>query len=202
MAFVPASNVLMVENRGQYLGIQIENTLYFQHTGAITAGDADDILEYMEIDLIPDLVSNLSNQLTYTSSFGTDLTSATAPTYTRVYSPAVTGSGVSAAMPGSVAACISFRTNGRGRSSRGRNYLCGLGENQVTANVLDSGTINALVGAYADMTVAGATLPANWEWVVLSRYLNGSARVSGLAQEITAVITTDYIVDSQRGRLR
>jgi len=104
-------------------------------------------------------------------------------------------------LPGSVAACISFRTGGRGRSTRGRNYVPGLSEDVVNGNDLDLTTLNNMVAAY-ELFMGGGTFPIAWTWGVLSRFFNLSPRVTGLFQPIIDVLSTTLTVESQRGRLK
>lgn len=199
--FVPGTNVAMVEIRGDYFGQQVENTLYFQNVGAINALDANDLMDYMENVLCPGIAGAQSNAYTWRDVYVTDLTTNISPTYSKTFSPVIPGVSANPGMPGSVALCLSFRTAGRGRSSRGRNYISGLTEADVTANVVSNGLILGLTATYADM-LSGGGLPTGWTWVVFSRYTNGAPRGLGLAKPVTNVISTDPTVDSQRGRLR
>lgn len=201
MAFVPATNVLMVEVRGTLNGQQVETTQYHEHTGAIVTADVDDLFDWYETEFLPDYLAELGIEYKITELYGTDLTSNTSPTYSRVFSPQLEGANAAAAMPGNVAACISFRTVGRGRSARGRNYVPGLLESDVTGNGMDVGLVNALVAAY-ELMLGGGTYPAAWVWVIVSRYLLGSPRVSALVSDVIDVLSTDLTVESQRGRLR
>lgn len=202
MAFVPATNVLQVEMRGTYFGQEIENTLYFECSSAIAEADVEALFDFLEDDFIPAYLLDLSVSLAIDELYGTDLTSASSPTYSRTFSPALTGGESGAAgMPGNVNAAISFRTANRGRSARGRNYVPGATENNVSGNVLNLTLINDLVAAY-ELLLGGGDIPVAWVWSVLSRFLNGAPRSSGLAQPILDVLSTDPTVDSQRGRLR
>jgi len=202
MAFVPASNVLQVEIRGEYFGQEIENTLYFQCSSAINGTNVAAIFDFIEDEFLPDWLTGMASTVAIDELYGTDLTSASSPTYTRTFSPALNGTESGAAgQPGSIATCISFRTQNRGRSARGRNYVAGVTENNVSGNNLDLGWINGLVAAY-ELLLGGGSFPVAWQWVVLSRFLLGAPRIAGLVQEIVDVLSTDVTADSQRGRLR
>jgi len=202
MAFVPASNTLQVEIRGTYFGQDYENVLYFKNGSTIDSAEVEALFDFLEDDFMADWLVGLSDQLQIDEFYATDLTSSTSPTYSRVFSPALEGTETGAAgQPGSVAACISFRTANRGRGSRGRNYVGGITENNVTGNQIDVGQLNLLVASY-ELLLGGGDIPASWVWSVVSRFLLGSPRVSALVQEILDVLSTDLTVDSQRGRLR
>lgn len=202
MAFVPASNTLQVEVRGTYFGQEVENVLYFQNTGAIDAVDVEALFDFLEDTWLPDYLVGRSDSYLVDELYGTDLTTSSSPTYSRVFSPALAGDESGAAgLPGNVATAISFRTAGRGRASRGRNYISGVTENNVTGNSLDLGWINDLVALY-ELLLGGGAFPSGWDWVVVSRFLAGAARAVALVQPILDVLSTDPTVDSQRGRLR
>lgn len=201
MVYVPAANVLQVELRGVLNGQPVETVQYYKNTGAIASTDADDLFDWYESDFIPALVPEAAAGMSWTEIYGTDLTTSSSPTYSRILSPAVVGTGASPALPASDTCCVSFRTAGRGRSSRGRNYVPGLQEGQATGNDVGLSTINALVAAY-ELLLGGGGFPAQWDWVTVSRVVAGVARVAALVLPILDVLSTDITVDSQRGRLR
>jgi hypothetical protein len=103
-------------------------------------------------------------------------------------------------VPNNVALCLSFRSSGRGRSSRGRNYISGFPEGYVSGNDIDTTLADALVVAYEELKDA-ATFTDDWTWIVYSRFQNGNARPEALIAPVDAVVLTDYTVDSQRRRL-
>jgi len=202
MAFVPGANCVQVELKGSYNTQFYENTLYFQCTSAVNATNVGDLMDFLENDFLPDWLIGLSDELFIDEIYVTDMKTVSSPTYSRTLIPALEGTETgSPGLPGSVAACISFRTANRGRSARGRNYVSGLTENNVTGNAIDVGQLNFLVAAY-ELLLGGGSFPAAWTWVVFSRYLLGSPRVAALIQDITDVLSTDITADSQRGRLR
>jgi len=201
MAFVPASNTLQVEVRGRLAGIPVETTQYHKHTGSIITSDVDDLFDWYEAVWLPAYLDVLSIDYTVVELYGTDLTTGTAPTYSRVFSPVLEGSQGNPSLPGNVAACVSFRTVGRGRSARGRNYVPGLPEPDVTANDMDLTLIDALVAAY-ELFMGGGTYPSAWDWVVVSRFLAGVPRIAALVSSVVDVLSTSLTVESQRGRLK
>jgi len=103
-------------------------------------------------------------------------------------------------LPGNCSLSISFRTAGRGRSSRGRNYFVGLVESQVNGDVVNGGNVDAYQTLYEELIGAGSVV-TGWQWVVVSRFFNGAPRTAGLAQPVTAVVVVDSFIDSMRSRL-
>lgn len=199
MAFIPIANCAQVEVRYTLFAQQIENTLYFQHATGIAPSDLAALGS--SIDAWVDgtlLVTGLSQDLVYRETYCTDLTSATAPTDINTTNAGATGSNASPALPGGSCIAIAFRTAGRGRSARGRNYISGLTESNVTGNTVGGGMISALEIAYnALLTVP----PAGWQWVVASRYTAGAPRVSGVTFPVVLADVSDDFIDSQRRRL-
>lgn len=198
MAFIPVPNTVMVEIRGVLFGQQVENTLYFLNN----IGDPD--LTAME-DLANDLFAwvatpfsdNLSTEYGFREIYVTNLTSSTSPTFALPI--AGTGSVTGASLPSSSCICMSFRTAERGRSGRGRNYVSGLAEDEVTGNTLALSRADALRDAYA--AIPTALVSGDWTWVIVSRYSNGAPRATGLVIPVTTVTYADRFLDSQRRRL-
>jgi len=201
MAYVPANNVLQVELRGLQGGQEVEMTQYHARGDTIETGEVTAMLDWYEDIVIPEFLPLLSSGFAFDEIYCTDLTTSSSPTYTRVLSPTVPGTAGGDILPGNNACCISFRTAGRGRSARGRNYAPALVDGAVTGNLVDLGHINALVEVF-ELLLGGGTYPSGWEWVVISRILAGLPRIAALIQPITDVLSTDITVDSQRGRLR
>lgn len=199
MAFVPVANTLMIEFRMTVADQQVENTLYARapappsYNGAVALAG---ILEtWWETYMAPTLSQGISLHEIYI----TDLTSANSFTVTHTVSPVIPGTVANAVLPNNVALAVSFRTAQRGRSYRGRNYICGLAENQVTDSTVNGAVSTALIGAYNQFKIA---LDAEiYEWVVVSRYSAGQPRTNGIATPVTAVAVVDLTVDSQRRRL-
>lgn len=200
MAYIPASNVLKLEVRGTLNGEEVENVLYFQHSGAITTGDVEDLFDFFEDTWIPEAQPERGTLMLWDELYATDLTTETSPTWGRSFSPAIAGTGGSPTLPGNNALCISFRSGNRGRSGRGRNYVPGMQESQATGNLWGTSNVNAAVALY-ELLLGGGDFPAAWIWVVLSLFNGGAPRVSGLAQTVLDVLSTSLTVDSQRKRL-
>jgi hypothetical protein len=199
MPFVPVANAIQANIRGTYLGEQVENTLYFgvgtppTAAGLLAAGNA--LAMWWQTSVMP----NLSIHYTFREVYLVSLVSASAPTATAVQGAGTAGGTVGDGMPGNVALCVSFRTEARGRSFRGRNYVPAVPESDVAGNTISSGFIDPIVAAYSELLVPGDVVTGTWG--VVSRFANGVERTTGILTSITAVLVVDNTVDSQRRRL-
>lgn len=199
MAFVPAENCFMVELRGIFLNRKFENTLYFRVNEGLMSNEIITNEAFLRTVFLPAIKALLSADLAYTEIYYTVLSNQTAPTYSFPLNPWLYGGDANPAMPGSIAACISFKGAGRGKWTRGRNYLTGLTEVKVSNNTLDGSFLTSAVNAYEKLrTDAGR--PENQEWVIISRYLDGVPRSSALITPVSAVMSTSARVDSMRRR--
>lgn len=198
--FIPINFTVEAEIRMLLDGQRIENTLYFQFPEGFGTPDivalGNGLLTWWDVNYSENVCSTVVLREIYL----TDLTSATSPTVTiPAPAPAPTGVFGDDGVPSNAALCISFRTDARGRSSRGRNYISGLSNTEVTTNTVASTRIAALKATYEVLfdVAEGATCT----WVVASRFTGGVPRTTGLVRPVTAVVVTDNTIDSQRRRL-
>lgn len=113
---------------------------------------------------------------------------------------AFNGSVVTPTLPSNVAFVLKFLTGRVGRSFRGRNYIAGLGESQVTSNQISSTLADEFVQGYID--IREDALADGWDWVVVSRTINGAVNTPPLTFHIVDIAYTDVRVDTMRSRLR
>lgn len=203
MAFIPSPGVVQAEIRGTIGESNVENVLYFQTTAPpVTLAAMDNLGQNLDQFWYNRMQSLLPTGYAFREIYLTDQTSATGPAVTVANGvwngtrPTTQGM-----MPNNATITISFRTAGRGRSQRGRNYVCGLSRNDVTANTVNQTLLTAIEDAYSELLVGGAFAVAPWLWVVLSRRTNNADRPQGLATTIQRVVVVDAIIDSQRRRL-
>lgn len=200
MAFIPAENTALVEFVCLFQDQICENTLYFRRDGGWDLGSMTALWENCLnwwINFVEDYVSvNVELQEIKI----TDLTSDTAPVYSAAPSPKPNGNVTGDPLPNNVSLAVSFRTSGRGRSSRGRNYVFGLAEAEVTGNVVEAGYLSTIQTAY-DSVQSDIAVDLGADWVVVSRYHNKAPRTTALVQQVTAAVIVDPFVDSQRRRL-
>jgi hypothetical protein len=199
MAFIPVDKVAQAELRMLLDDQKVENTLYFHFGTAITAEVLEDLggalISWWETNIAP----LTFNGLVFREVYLTDLTSETGPAATVVPLDTLTGGVGGEQMPNNVSLTISFRTAQRGRSFRGRNYVAGLAQDQVNGNRITSTVADDFVTAYNLLPALATSQSATW--VVVSRAHNKAPRTTGVATQITTVLVTDFVVDSQRRRL-
>lgn len=199
MAFQPAPNIAMVEIRGSLKGQNVENTLYFEHTGSIDQTALETLLSLVDEWMVEEYIPVLPSDFTLRELYARSLSSQIAPEATNTDSTGTPGGAGSAGMPNQVTWAVSFRSGLTGRSSRGRNFIMGIPASQVDGNEIDEAFGASIVAAYEQLLAvfdAGA-----WTWVILSRQQNGVLLPNALGYAVAAVSYTDFILDTQRGRL-
>lgn len=199
MAFIPVPNTAQANIRQTLAGEQIENTLYFRAPAAWSAGS----LAALGAGLVTWWTTGpravLSDDLVLREVYCVDLSSANGPTHTETVVNDPGGPIAGEALPNNCALCVSFRTANRGRSFRGRNYVAGINEGDVTANLVTQVTADGILQGYQDLITYFSE--SGIDWVVVSRYANGQPRATGIATPVTAVTLVDRYIDSQRRRL-
>jgi hypothetical protein len=200
MTFVPAPNVVQVNQRATLFDQQIENVHYIlTPPGELSAADVQAVADAANDAWIQNLLAVLTLDYIFRETYATDLTTQTAPAATSAAPAATTGLVTAEAAPANVALCVSLRTNGRGRSARGRQYISGLNVNDITGNQFDTAAAQAVVDAFNGY--AADIYNAGYQVVVLSRYENKQPRTEALVQPLTVAVLTDTFIDSQRRRL-
>lgn len=199
MAFVPVAKTAMVELRYTHLDQRMENTLYFEFATTPSVADLTGLGTALATWWADNIAPLISQNCGLREVFVTDLTSNTSPAVSFVPDPIVFGAQTTDPMPGNVTIAIKFSSAGRGRSSRGRNYIVGLVETDVAGNRLGGPIITGLLAAYnALFDVATAIDVA---WVIVSRFTDNAPRVAGETFPVISVQFVDDNVDSQRRRL-
>ena len=207
MPFVPVANTAEAELRYLMDGQQIENTLYFELPSAIAPADllslGGDLIAWWGDNYAPQ--SSTSLQLVEVAC--TDLTTSTSAVVSSTPAVAAFGEVSSGFLPMNDSLAVSFRTNQRGRSFRGRNYFAGLCESQVDGNDVSLVTADAIKAAYEQLLPAGGIFTSDWVWVVVSRFSGVDTdhkpipRVAGVTTTVTSVVSVDRTIDSMRRRL-
>jgi len=198
LPYQPCPNILKVALSGNVGGEELVNTL---HYGRPTAWDTTDMLT-VATGVYDWWVANMAPLVCDNSGFNlsqaTDLTTRTSASVT--YSHALTGGTISTpAAPNNVAVCVTLRTDNRGRSYRGRNYVGGIPLSQILGGLyIESTYANEIKEAYE--ALIGEDFGVGAVWGVLSRTLDKVLRDEGVLTEITSV-SVDLALDSQRRRL-
>lgn len=197
MAFQPVPSVVQTVIEGRMDNqLTILDLAWFASgaiTGASIGGLALDLGDWVGGQLAP----LLSRDWSSVRIRGFDLTTATGATFEQAAT--FTGGVDVEAAPNIVAACVSLRSDQRGRSSRGRNFVPGIPNSVVTLNTLDETFINDLLAAYALLIGAGS-FSAGFQLVVVSRVQGGVPLANGIGVPITNVIMVGTSVRSMRSR--
>lgn len=113
----------------------------------------------------------------------------------------LTGALAGNSMPSNVCWCLKKQTGLAGRSYRGRLYHMGLSEAVVSGNYVDAVHAAAVEDAWNALIIQADAYNDGFEMVVPSYRLNGAPRTTAVATKVTAFVSTDLIVDTQRRRL-
>lgn len=198
--FVPNAAVAKAAIKQTLFGQELVNTLYFSNgTAGWSEADLNTLCNRLWTWVTTEVAPIMSNNLQYNSVEAYSLASTSAPVGFFVPAAPVAGSSMTAAPPGNVAFVITFYTAARGRTSRGRNYLSGIPESQITGNQATATVAANIRNAY-DALRTNATYRVG-DWVVYSRTENLQPRSVGVERPITFVDYVDLNMDSQRRRL-
>jgi len=181
------------------LGQQCENTLYFFKDTGVTVESMQLLCAALVTAFGSVMPAALPSAMLLRELYATDLTTQDAPAFTYDTGLPIAGTNGSPPLPNNTALCVSFRTDARGRSARGRNYLMGLTEAVVVGNTVTNGFYDAWLEFYEEMQTGAEA--HDYVWGVFSRRFNNAPRTVGLFRAITAVTVVDDTVDSQRRRL-
>lgn len=201
MSYIPAADVAKTVLSFVMDEQIISNTLYWLTAGGWdeTALEnlADAVIDWATTHLLP----NLYASLVLTAVEATDQSSETGPSVTVPVTSGGTG-GVSSGGTATnhTAGCVTFRTAERGRSSRGRNYVGGIPQADITGGTtIGAGLIAEILAAYGNLD--DVELSETVTHVVVSRYHDLAPRTTAAILPVTTY-TMDDAVDSQRRRLR
>jgi len=201
MPFVPAPNIIQAEIRSRLDNQQIENRIFVNVFHEPTVADMTAIAVQLASTVQVLWVPLMPLTWVCTEFF---LRSMHAPNAPQASFPQAagsnTGTAVSPQMPNNVTLCVSLRSNFAGRSARGRLYWQALNEAQVTGNLVNQGSADAIVQAVRDIDVRMTSI--GFAWSIVSFFNNNAPRPGGPVYfEVNDVMIVDLVVDSQRRRL-
>lgn len=199
--FVPGHGILQVEFRHTLQNQLIENVMYFQRgdgTDLWGASLAGSLLDNLESWWVTNVLALLSIQVTTTELYATELDSETAPTYSEVVGSS--GADGASALPAQNAVVITFRTERRGRSGRGRNYIAGLPVGSYTGGSVDLDFASDIAAAYAQLPDFVSAVHPSAFHCVFSRKQEGAWLSSGEYYPVTAYQVTSRTIRAQRRR--
>lgn len=208
MPFVPAVNVIGIELRFLLAGENVENTLYFLSESAPTSGELSTCAGQLRIWWDGEMAELLTTAISLNEIRAVDLTTDSGPAIDFTGGLPSTGVIAEEPPPNNVAACLSFRTEARGRGARGRNYICGFSNSAVFASTLDNTWCAAVVTAYE--TMQSTLLGEGFTHVVISRFLGSTIvdgrkvptpRATAVIRPVSTYLFTDRSSDSMKNRL-
>lgn len=200
MPFIPIPDTALFELVHTIHGQRVENTLYVTFPGGWTAlslaSMGSTLIDWWGTEVLPYLSTDLSTILCKATDMSAQPSffwegDGTLPLY------GLTGV---QAFPNNVAGVVTFSAGLTGRSTRGRNYICGIPEDKGANSILSDTFTTAMVSAYSQLPDAIHTVDLGCDHVIASRYTAGAPRTTGVTYPVTAY-TMDNVVDSQRRRL-
>lgn len=142
--------------------------------------------------------SYFGNQVTYNNTTCYDARTLDGPMVANVDH---TGAGTNAqeTLPLNLCVCVTMRTAGRGRSSRGRKYITGFTEGNIQQGVWQgSCTANALLYV---TNIHNAIATAGWSHVIRSIQENGVELTTANVRAVTSMTVRSAMVATQRRRV-
>lgn len=198
MAFIPTPNTARVALEFSYSGQECVITLWFEATVSFDATSLTALAASVRNWAVDNLLPILSAAMSLVQIRATAQDSSSAPSIVYTTGLPESGGDSSAGEDPQVAAVASFRTDLRGRSYRGRNYVPGITVNARSAVGLMSTTfVAALAAAYA--ALSDVETDTDTTHVVVSHYTGGAPRAAGVTTPITEYIV-DQPTDTQRRR--
>lgn len=170
---------------------------HFRAESPPSVQDMEELAIWLEAQWRNDGSQYFSNAMGLTAIDIVDLTNQQAPAVNMQVTPFAPGGIASPCLPANVAFVTTLRTGFRGRSARGRLYWAGLSENSVVGNTVET-VISTGIARWVGEFMSP---PFPWDFVVVSRYSNGSPRVTGQSLLVTSVDARNNRVDTQRRRL-
>lgn len=198
MPFQPIPNVASVEIRYDMPdAVRAENRIFFLQPAGYTLATIQALCQIVDdwvgASWLAQLPSAVSYRETYTR--GQTMEEDVQDVRNNNAGPGLLNNPI---LPNEVSFALKFETGLTGRSARGRMYVTGLIEGDVTGNLLSVVRANAMVDSVN--TLFATAQASNWIPVVVQRINNGTVLPAGIPRPIVDVGFTDLIVDSQRGR--
>jgi len=198
MAFQPVPNAVLVELIGNYNGASVENTIWVQTDGPVTAVALEVIANVVKTWWIDEMREQLSNDFFLSQVVATYKGDAEGPQFIDTAGLPSTGAVPTEALPNGTALVVKFGTANIGRSFRGRNYVAALPSSAVVNSVYTPAVVAQVTAAYEALgsDLAGISLPH----VVASRFTGGAARPAGIITPVTSYTVVTPNTRSQRRR--
>jgi hypothetical protein len=175
------------------------NTLWFEKAG-FDETDQGLLAQYLHnwaaANIMPELSSTFSIQTVKVYDERTSL----GPVEFSGLAP-VGGSQPANAAPISTALVVSIYTDQRGRSGRGRNYITGFCEDDVSSTSVNTALrVTNIQQAYTTL-INEVQTSVGWFWQVVSKYGDGEIRTPALSLNVDHVAVRTALLGSQRRRI-
>lgn len=185
MPFQPVPNTLQIAVHTKIQGDDdATNVLHVTYSGGYTHTQVVADLIAAEIhNFFSDIANMLNTEFLYVGCDVTDIRTQGAPSFFSNSGGVVVGLDTSGPLPNQNAAQMNLRTSLRGAAFRGRFYVSGFAFDTNDHSGLTLASQASLEIALQDLMddLAAAGVPL----VVVSRFLNGSPRVTGLTTPVT-----------------
>lgn len=201
MPSIPVPNTAQVEIIYDYGSIVMENVLNFTYTaGPFGLAELGEMADVVASWVFTYWSQEMSEAIQVSSILAKSLDPATPYELIPDREYPIVGTVAGNVLPSNICALVSLRTGTIGRAYRGRIYMPGLVEADVTANAIAPTRTTSIGDAIGALPLALIADAPNWSWVVVSRQLGGVPRVSGVTTAITSWVV-DTQVKTQRRRL-
>lgn len=199
MPFIPVPNTAQLELVYLWQGQRCQNVLHYVKASPWDITQLTELCEAAVVEWGAGLDIWASETLSLIEVVATDLSSQTGPVVNYAEGLPIPGSVESESLPNNCSMVITKRTQKRGRSYRGRIYVCGLTEGAVNGNQVNQANVTGLLAGWTAMLSLAIT-DDEANMCVVSRYQEGQPLSQGIATLVTN-LTTDGVIDSQRRRL-
>lgn len=163
-----------------------------------TPASLDGLCELLNVWWTANIQTFISADVTFVRSTARDVSTEDGAIVINTTIAGENGASAFAALPGNVAAVISWRTGLSGRTRRGRSYMAGLPVNTRTGDQIQEATQIALRDAGIELITACSD--GDYPLVIASYQLNNAPRTAALLTPVTTP-SVDTRLDTQRRRL-
>lgn len=197
MAFVPTPNCVRIVISFAFGEQDFSNVFHATKSNFVEA-DMAALAEDIDAAVDASHMPNISNTISYVKTTVYDIRTADGPLVVDA-----TNSGLGAAadttVPINNALVITLRTNTRGRTGRGRVYVTGFGDAELTNN---SFSVNAQDAAVDYIMAVRAAMTGNgWTHVIRSTQVDGTPLNPAITRPVIAFDCRSRVVGSQRRRI-
>jgi len=200
MAFIPATNVAEVVLNGSWGGQNVANVIDFLYDIPLTISELNSLAATVASAWFDTIATVTSIAYVLTSVKATDLTTASSPGVEFFPTSDNVGQVGTASVPNNSTITISYSTDQRGRSYRGRSYMCGIPF--AFQNTSVSVTLATAAGILEDWVdfYTNVETDRDCTHVVVSRRQNNVPLVTADVTEVTGYFVENNL-DSQQRRL-